>query len=372
MTRASVRFRGGVSIGSPENVPVGHWCDLAVAHGSTSSPAIGGAFCQRIMSISRGCRSVKWNSCQVVKVRLLFRNMSPKTTKTSLADQVRSRGSRLQRSASWNIAHDESMVSRAPGAQSLHRGLMLLDLVAVMSREQSGGVSLADLVRVAGAPKSSLHRIAQALVEAGYVERTEEDGNYRLGLHAQVLGQLAVTNPDPIVEAASDSLLRLAALSEDTTFLTVRQGTYGLCLRREEGSGTIRNNAMGVGDRHPLGVGAGALAILASLGDEEVDEAIERNDQVIARHYPRVSEPVLRQLLGQARADGYALNPGLAAPGSWAIGIALHDRDGVPRAALSIASIEERLSGSRRDYLVAALKREQALIQADVSDRLSA
>lgn len=296
--------------------------------------------------------------------------MTLEHTAPSLADQVRSRGNRLQRSASWNIAHDESIDFRMAGAQSLHRSLMLLDLVAVMSREQSGGVTLTDLVRVTGAPKSSIHRIAHALVEAGYVERTEV-GNYRLGLHAQVLGQLAVANLDPIVEASSDSLRRLAALSEDTTFLTVRQGTYGLCLRREEGTGIIRNNAMGVGDRHPLGVGAGSLAILASLSEDEVDEVIERNEQVIARHYPLVSEPVLRKSIGQARADGFALNPGLAAVGSWAIGIALHDSVGVPRVALSIASNEERLSGSRRDYLVAALKREQALIQEAVSDRLS-
>ncbi|WP_408899727.1 IclR family transcriptional regulator (plasmid) [Nocardioides sp. R1-1] len=286
--------------------------------------------------------------------------------------QVVARGKRLQRSAAWNVAHGSGLAETTPGAQSLHRGLVLLDVVAVLARDRPQGVALAELARVTGAPKSSLHRILHALSEAGYVERVEPSGTYRLGLQASVLGQLAASSHDRVVEAASDSLIRLAELSEDTTFLTVRQGTYGLCLRREEGAGAIRNNAMGVGDRHPLGVGAGSLAMLAELDDVEVDQALERNAPVIARNYPHIKIDVLRRLVDETRANGYAVNPGLAAPGSWAIGIAVCDPSGSPRAALSIASIEQRLSGARRVDLAAALRREAALVKAAVTDPLSA
>lgn len=250
-----------------------------------------------------------------------------------------------------------------PGAQSLHRGLMLLDVVGVMARDEPRGVGLAELARTTDLPKSSLHRLLLALTESGYVERLEPEGTYRLGLQSQVLGQLATSGHDALREASADSLIRLAELSEDTTFLTVRQGSYGLCVRREEGSGVIRNNAMDVGDRHPLGVGAGSLAMLAALPDDEVEELLERNAGLIARHYPFIETDTLRGLVAETRRDGFAVNPGLAAPGSWAVGVAICDTDGHPVAALSIASIEQRLSGDRRTKLVEALHIEAARIE---------
>lgn len=277
--------------------------------------------------------------------------------------QLRRRGRHLLRSAEWNIAHMLDDQQFTPGAQSLHRGLRLLDVVAVMARDQPGGVTLADLARTTGLPKSSLHRLLLALSEAGYVERLQPGGTYRLGVQAQVLAQLATSSHDTLRAAATDSLIRLAELSEDTTFLTVRQGSYGLCLRREEGSGLIRNNAMGVGDRHPLGVGAGSLAMLAELPDLEVEEMLKRNAHINARHYPLIDSQKLRDLVAQSRRDGYATNPGLAAPGSWAIGVAICDEDGSPVAALSIASIEQRLNGPRRVALVEALHAEAALLK---------
>lgn len=281
--------------------------------------------------------------------------------------QVRRRGQHLRRSARWNIAHMVHRAQTTPGAQSLHRGLMLLDVVAVMARDLPEGVTLAELARTTGLPKSTLHRLLLALGEAGHVERLEPSGRYRLGVQAQVLGQLAASGHDVLREAATDSLIRLSELSEDTTFLTVRQGSYGLCLRREEGSGTIRNNAMGVGDRHPLGVGAGSLAMLAELPDVQVEEVLERNVPVIARHYPLLDPQILRDLVARARREGFATNPGLAAPGSWAIGVAVCDSSGSPVAALSIASIEQRLSGRRRSELVEALHTEAALVARVVS-----
>jgi len=259
-----------------------------------------------------------------------------------------------------------------PGAQSLHRGLMLLDVVGVMTRDETHGVGLADLARTTGLPKSSLHRLLLALKQAGYVEKLEPEGGYRLGVQAHVLGQLASSGTDPLHDTGQEALVRLAELSEDTTFLSVRQGSYGLCVRREEGGGVIRNNAMHVGDRHPLGIGAGSLAILASLPDADVETVFDRNAQVLSRQYPRIGPDTLRDLVSRTRIDGFATNPGLAAPGSWAIGVAVMDPWGTPAAALSIASIEQRLTGARQPDLVDAMHSEARFITASIKDSATA
>lgn len=240
---------------------------------------------------------------------------------------------------------------------------MLLNLVGVMAADRAGGVTLAELARNSDRPKPTVHRVLAALVQAGYVERLEPAGTYRLGPQAVVLGVLATDASDPLRTYAHDGVLRLAELSEDTSFLTFRQGTFSLCVIREEGRGMIQNNALGVGDRHPLGMGAGAMAILAALEDEEVEDILRRNAPVIEQHYPQVAPSVLRSVVARTRAEGYALNEGLLAPGSWAIGVPIRDPRGRPVAAFSIASIEQRLQRDRREELAREMRAEAALVE---------
>lgn len=276
--------------------------------------------------------------------------------------RVRDRGLVARRSARWNIAHatEDQTVT---GSQSLQRALVLLNLVGVMASDRPGGVSLAELARHSGRPKPSVHRVLAALVQAGYVKRLEPAGTYQLGHQALVLGELARNLPNPLHQEAHDSVVRLATFAEDTAFLTVRQGSFSVCVQREEGRGPIRNNALGVGDRHPLGMGAGSLAILSSLEDDEVDEILSRNASVTRHQYPRLDREALRNLVRQARKDGYALNPGLVAAGSWAIGVPIHDQAGRPVAAFSIASIEQRLGRERREQLADEMRAEAHLVE---------
>src|SRR5699024_12818254 len=118
----------------------------------------------------------------------------------------------------------------------------------------------------------------------GYVERLD-DGGYRLGVQSQILGQLAQKSVDPLVTESEASLLRLAALSQDTVFLTLRTGGYSICARREEGFGEIFNNPPSAADRHPLGIEAGSLEIPSALSPAAVDAHVAANAETLAgRH----------------------------------------------------------------------------------------
>ena len=69
-----------------------------------------------------------------------------------------------------------------------------------------------------------------------------------------------------IAELAQPSLLRLSERSADTALLSVRSGVEALYLARSVGSHPLQPNYLQIGSRRPLGVGAGALALLAELG----------------------------------------------------------------------------------------------------------
>ena len=240
------------------------------------------------------------------------------------------------------------------GTQSIDRAIGLLLQVA---RADADGARLTDLVASSGLAKPTVGRVLGALVRAGLLDQDDASRRYHLGPESHVLGTLSARRFG-IHARAMDGLARLSQTTGDTTFLSIRRDVDVVCLHREEGPFPIRSHVLQVGDRHPLGVGAASLAVLAALPDDDVEAAIEANASTIAEKYTAYSPRLLREAVARTRRDGYALNPGLLMKGSWGIGVAVCGKDGRPTCALSLAAIEGRLDEARRRQLVPMLHRE--------------
>ncbi|PVE21786.1 transcriptional regulator [Microvirga sp. KLBC 81] len=245
------------------------------------------------------------------------------------------------------------------GAQAIDRAATLLLLVG---RAGPSGARLSDLVEQCNLSKPTVRRMLLALVRAGLLDQDLETRRYYLGPEIYVLGTLASARFG-IHSISLRPLIRLSQETGDTAFLSVPRDLYSICVHREEGPYPIRVHALHAGDRHPLGVGAGGLALLAALPDKEVEEVLAANADVLANQYPSFSPGVLRSLIRDTRARGYAINPGMMLSDSWAIGVVIRGSDGRPIGALSIAATESRLSEERQRELVPLLKREAAWIE---------
>lgn len=254
------------------------------------------------------------------------------------------------------------------GAQSVDRALSLLRRIA---RHPETGAARCALVAETRLNKPTMRRLMMALVRARLVEQDAGTRAYRLGEEPYVIGTLA-TARHGLLEIAADALSRLARSSEDTAFLTMRRGSWAVCLHREEGTHPIRTHALTAGARHPIGVGAGSLAMLARLADAEVDAAVEENAPALTAGYPSLPPEWLRALVEETRARGYALNAGLIVPGCWGAGVALCRADGSVAGALSLAAIEARMQPPRDAELARALKAEAALIETPLAPREAA
>jgi len=241
------------------------------------------------------------------------------------------------------------------GAQSIDRAATLLLLVG---RAGVAGARLSDLVAQSALAKPTVRRMLLALVRAGLLDQDATTRAYHIGPEIYALGTLASTRFG-IHGAALRSLVRLSEYSGDTAFLSVPRDVYAICLHREDGGYPIRVQALEAGDRHPLGVGAGSLAMLAAMTDAEVETIIAANiaDGSLKPHR-NYSAARLRDLVRQTRASGYALNPGMMLAGSWAIGVAIRDARHHPIGALSIAAIEHRMTPERQRELVPLLQAE--------------
>ncbi len=255
----------------------------------------------------------------------------------------------------------------AGGAQSVDRALMLLSLVG-----QGGGapVPMTKLTEATGLSRPTVRRLMLALIRAGMVVQDEANRAYALGPETYMLGLMARRRMD-LLKQSMDSLVRLADESEENTYLSLRRGAYSLCAHREEGTYPIRTQALKTGDRHPLGVGAGAMAILAALNDCERAQVLETVTPLLAAGYPGYTPEAVADSIAQSQARGWALNPGLYLSDSWAIGMAIRaPGSGEVLGAISIAAIDRRLGPDRQDTLAALLRREVARIEARLEKQL--
>jgi DNA-binding IclR family transcriptional regulator len=243
------------------------------------------------------------------------------------------------------------------GTQSIERAMKVMRRVAEAGIH---GVRLMDLVDVTGLKQPTVSRLVAALMREGLIEQDDESRRFYLGVEAFALGAIASARFG-IHKLALDALVRLAATTEDSAFLSIPRDTVSICLHREEGAFPIRTQVLKAGDRYPLGVGAGSLAILAAMPDQEVEHLIARNAAWVGQAYPAYSASILQQLVAETRAAGFAVNKGLIVQGSWGVGVAITGDDGKPVGALSVAAIETRLPERRRLEIA-------RLLQAAASD----
>jgi DNA-binding IclR family transcriptional regulator len=139
----------------------------------------------------------------------------------------------------------------------------------------------------------------------------------------------------------------------------VPSGNDAVCLHRELGAFPIRNLALTVGQRYPLGVSAGGLALLAAMPDDEVERIITANARICSERYPAFTRELLLEVVERTRSRGYATVEGLIVPGSWGIGVVVPDNQGRPLAAISIAAITSRVEPPRQHELVRMMDAER-------------
>lgn len=254
-----------------------------------------------------------------------------------------------------------SASGKLSGTQSIERSLSLLREIAAHNRT---GSRLLDLANRTGLQRPTVHRMLKCLAAEDMVQQDPDTHRYYLGPMVFELGLTAGPRFN-LREICHPALTRIAEATGDTVFLTQRSGLDAVCLDRLEGTFPIKTFTLEIGMRRPLGVGIGSLAILAALPDEDI-----RN--IITSNTPRLPEYGLtpNSLLAQAKKAqklGYAVREAPSLAGVRSIGQALHNRSGIPFAALSLSAISSRMTEKRVGELAVLLKNETRLIEKQLA-----
>lgn len=240
-----------------------------------------------------------------------------------------------------------------------------MEIVKALAQSAEQGLRVSQLCKQLGLTQPTTHRLLQQLIDEGLVEQGEQTKLYRLSIDFFALAARAGDNGG-LRELCRPSLLRLGASLGDSVFLLVRSGFDAVCLDRCEGPFPIRTFTGDVGGRVPLGVGQGAVAILAHLPEAEQEEVIRFNVPRI-QHMGSLDEVFLRTQTAKARAQGYANTSSGLLEGMAGAAVPVFDRNQRVVAALSVGTIANRLNADRLPVVIELLQREARKISERVN-----
>ncbi len=234
---------------------------------------------------------------------------------------------------------------------SIARGARIIDVLA----QANHGLGLNQIVARSEFTKTTAFRVLANLQDVGYVYQDPETRLYMLGRKLHQISQMA--RRTDIAALAQRGMQRLALKTEDTIFLSVPEGSAAICVARTTGAFPIRTLTLNEGDRRPLGVGAGALALFCAMSDEKRRVICKTNKNWMTEF--GITKDDLSAGYKAFCQNGYAANIGRVVAGTSAISVPILTAGQQVVGALAIGAIDARMSRSRIDKLLfPALKSE--------------
>lgn len=244
----------------------------------------------------------------------------------------------------------------ASAESSVGKALALLDCFDADDRT----VGVTEMARRVGLPKSTVHRLALALVESGYLQRGD-DGRYRLGIHLFELGH-RVTAADTIRRRAAPVLHDLSRATGETSHLAILDGSDVVYLEKVDGSYPLDVPSR-VGNRNPAVATAVGKAILAWKSRHGLLTLAGRGLPVYTSRSLQSVDALLREVQ-EIRRSNLAIDDGQRAVDLVCVAAPVRDRTNTVVAGISLAGLRERLTVERRVELASHLRAGASRISA--------
>lgn len=220
------------------------------------------------------------------------------------------------------------------GAQTLLRGLTLLELVAEGVGDAKG------LSERLGVPRSTIHRMLSNLVAAGYLHHVPHQG-YTLGYQLIHLGARA-REQRPLTRIARPVLEALAGTSGATVHLGQMDGPHVLYLDKLSGDTGLEMRSR-IGQRMPLvstGVGKALMLGLPEARWKDLyDEAMALKERTGAEKPSLSPWPDYREAMRAYRRQGWVMECEENELGIHCVGAPVRDVTGAVVAAVSVAGV---------------------------------
>jgi DNA-binding IclR family transcriptional regulator len=271
-----------------------------------------------------------------------------------------------------NFNSRETLTDMAGRARQAEEGGTRLSSVAnaillmkTFSDEQSE-LGISALAERLGLAKSTVHRLASTLVEAGMLEQNKETGKYRLGLAVFELGSLVRRKIDISLEA-KPWLMTLREQTGETVDLSILDHGGVVCVNFLE-SKKVNRTSSGIGLRKPVHCTAEGKALIAFQPPQMIERIINAG---LERRTPRtmIDPAALTEELAKIRARGYATDDEEYELGVRGIASPIRDDSGNSVAAVGVSGPAQRLTKNRLRALAGHVNEAAKAISLRLGDR---
>jgi len=223
---------------------------------------------------------------------------------------------------------------------NIDKTLSVLEAVS----QNAKGLSLADIVKTVGLPKTTTFRILEILAAREYVAWNGDNERYYIGIKALEIGISGLIGLD-IVDVSIPYLQELSTTVGDTSFLAVYNNGDVVYLYKAEGTGSIQTTAR-LGSRRPAYCTALGKVILANQAIEETDRVLEKK-RIKFTEKTIVDRIKLYEEFANIRRDGYAIDDEGIEYGLYCLAVPIYNYTGTVIAAISVSGPIQRVSENR-------------------------
>ena len=99
------------------------------------------------------------------------------------------------------------------------------------------------------------------------------------------------------------------------------------------------------------------------MDDNEIERILSINKERCAEKFPNYSEAEVRKIIARARARGFVISDAVELPGVRTIAFPIFDKHNHPVAAISVATLSQRMDKSRSDLAISCITKAIEQIQ---------
>lgn len=250
--------------------------------------------------------------------------------------------------------------------QSLVRAFGMLDVLAECER----GLTLAEISRHVGLPRSTAHRLLSTMGDLGYVSFDPESNRWAVGLQAFAVGNAFARNRDlcrlgrPVMHS-----LMLDAHETVNVAVSRAQGVY--FVGQVQASG-VRPTLAKPGLELPIHTTAVGKAMMANWHRDELD-GFFRKRELRSKTANSITEPSsLVSQLDLVRKRGFAVDDQENAIGIRCVAAPVYNEDGLAVASISISGSIARIPDDRIHQLGSTLAQAAQRVTETIGGSLAA
>lgn len=252
---------------------------------------------------------------------------------------------------------------RESHVQSVARALSLVEILA----EENRDLSLTELSKKTGWPKSTVHGLIATLRDYHMVDQSEETGHYRLGIRLFELGNKVKRSWD-ISEIAKPYLRKLNSELNEMVQLAMENKGEVLYMEKIDSNRMMRIVSE-IGIRLPIHCSGLGKAILAYKEEYEVKKILTEKGMRPMTAKTIVSVPEFLKEMEVIRERGYAMDDQEIMDGLRCVAVPIFNADDEVNYAISVSGFYNNMRGQHLKDVIEQLKRTSKNISYDLGYR---